>query len=359
MVESLRNLNEQLNQKGSRLFLFYGKTPDVIHQLIEEEKIEGFFSKKDYTPFAQKWDAEIEALCKKLDIQFHTFHDALLQPPGTLLKKDGTPYIIYTPYFRKASEIPIARVQQNQHKNYFSGKIQGSKSLSFLGKLMTPNPKRALHGGQKEGLKLISKVKNQKAYQKERDFPALDSTTHLSTHHKFGTLSVREIYYKTLDQFDRKHGLIGELLWRDFFTQIAFHFPHVFQGSFRKKYDHLQWSENNAHFKKWCEGKTGFLIVDAGMRELNKTGYMHNQVRMITASFLVKDLHINWRKGERYFAQKLVDHDPSVNNGNWQWPPARGVMHSPTFVFLIPGGSRNGLMPRGYTSKNGFQSLKH
>lgn len=336
MVESLNDLNGQLQKKGGRLYLFYGKTKEVIEQLIEQEKIDGFFSNNDYTPFAQKRDTNIEALCKKAGVKFYTFHDALLHPPGVVLKNDGKPYTVYTPYFRKASEIPVARIQENTHNNYFSGAIEGERPLSFLNELVPMNPKMAVKGGRKEGLDLLKHLKTQKAYQEERDFPALDSTTHLSAHHKFGTISVRESYHRAMELFGKNHGLVGELFWRDFFTQIGFHFPHVFRGAFRPQYDRIQWNENEAHFKAWCEGKTGFPIVDAGMRELNETGYMHNRVRMITASFLVKDLHIHWQKGERYFAQKLVDYDPAVNNGNWQWAASTGCDAQPYFRIFNP-----------------------
>ncbi len=187
-----------------------------------------------------------------------------------------------------------------------------------------------------EALKILGKLDRFAHYLVERDFPSRSATTHLSPHLKFTTVSAREVYHKIKNDFNRGHPLIRSLYWRDFFTIIGFHFPGVFQGAFHEKFDKLHWDNHPAHFKKWCEGKTGFPIVDAGMRELLQTGNMHNRVRMITASFLVKDLHIHWQKGEKFFAQHLIDYDPAVNNGNWQWVASTGCDAQPYFRIFNP-----------------------
>jgi deoxyribodipyrimidine photo-lyase len=191
-------------------------------------------------------------------------------------------------------------------------------------------------GGHEEAISLLRKIKTLENYHEIRNIPAINGTSKLSAHNKFGTLSIREVYSAIVHYFGQEHTLIKELYWRDFFTHIQFHFPHVLGHAFQKKFEHVKWSQNEKHFLSWCEGKTGFPIVDAGMRELNATGYMHNRVRMITACFLVKDLHIDWRWGEKYFAQKLVDYDPAVNNGNWQWAASTGCDAQPYFRIFNP-----------------------
>ncbi len=199
-------------------------------------------------------------------------------------------------------------------------------------------PKRVLQakGGRQEALKILKHLKEYRTYATTRDFPSLDKTTHLSPHLKFNTCSCREIYYAMKENLSAHSPLIRSLYWRDFFTSIAFYFPHVFGKPFHKKYESLSWSYDLKKFHLWCEGKTGFPIVDAGMRELKETGFMHNRVRMIAASFLVKDLHIDWLWGEKYFAKTLIDYDPAINNGNWQWVASTGCDAQPYFRIFNP-----------------------
>ncbi|MCM2325813.1 MAG: DNA photolyase family protein, partial [Candidatus Woesearchaeota archaeon] len=198
------------------------------------------------------------------------------------------------------------------------------------------NPQLITHGGRKEGLKILSSLGRFAGYSEDRNYPSRELTTKLSPHNKFGTLSIRETYYEITRQLGEFSVLLNELYWRDFFTHIGYFFPHVFGHAFKNKYDNIKWKDDELKFKAWCEGKTGFPIVDAGMRELNSTGFMHNRVRMITASFLIKDLHIDWRKGEKYFATKLIDYDPCVNNGNWQWAASTGCDAQPYFRIFNP-----------------------
>lgn len=337
MIESLGHLNGQLKSKKSQLYCFYGKTDEVIDKLTQQEGIQAVFSNRDHTPFAIQRDEEVLKVCQKNKVALKIYHDALLQAPGKVKKDDGKPYTVFTPFFRKASALPVTKVQSNKFSHYFKGVIKGSDQtlLDNLLPKVAGNPD--VMGGRQEGLRLLKKIKDLKNYKEIRDIPSEENgTTHLSAHHKFGTISIRETLEVVLNAHGPDHTLITELYWRDFFSHIAFHFPHVFKGAFREKYNQIKWSQSKVNFEKWCAGKTGFPIVDAGMRQLNQTGYMHNRVRMITASFLVKDLHINWQWGEKYFAQKLLDYDPAVNNGNWQWAASTGCDAQPYFRIFNP-----------------------
>ncbi len=328
MTTSLHDLEAQLKSKGGRLYVFYGQPHEVVTSLIKAEHIDAVYVNQDYTPFSQARDSQIAKACDASKIAFHQSHDALLNPPQAILKDDGKPYTVYTPYAKKAMTVRVPLTQTNAHTHYHTAPCAIEDRRKF--------GKKTQHGGRSEALAILKQIKTYQAYDSERDFPALNKTTHLSAHHKFGTCSVRESYHAITKAFGMSHTLIRELYWRDFFTQVGFHFPHVLKGAFHKKYDGLTWENNDVYFKAWCEGTTGFPIVDAGMRELNATGFMHNRVRMIVASFLIKDLHIDWRRGEQYFAQRLVDYDPLVNNGNWQWAASTGCDAAPYFRIFNP-----------------------
>jgi len=331
MLESLEDLDGQLRKKGGHLYYFEGKVEEILSQSISKLKIEAVFVNRDYTPYSRERDKKIERMCEKSDIPFFSFDDALLHPPEETLKKDGKPYTVFTPYFRNASLEKVLPPVGNSHTNYFHG------TISFSSK-MIPKPKveNDLIGGRSEALKILKKLSAFAEYGVNRDFPAEEYSTHLSAYLKFTVCSPREVYAAILHHLGKHHELIRALYWRDFFTGIAFFFPHVFEGAFHSKFDKLKWSDDKKAFKRWCEGTTGFPIVDAGMREMNETGFMHNRVRMIAASFLVKDLHIDWRWGERYFAQTLIDYDPAVNNGNWQWVASTGCDAQPYFRIFNP-----------------------
>lgn len=336
LAKSLMDLEEQLNAKGARLFIFYGQPHVIVERLILERKIDAVFTNIDYTPFSLKRDASIKAVCQHHHIHFQQTHDALLNAPQAVLKDDGKPYTVYTPYARKAMTFKVALPQANKFTNYVVGtcSFEDRKKFDALKALIPDYP--LYPGGRNEALGILKNIKQYKSYDEERDFPALAKTTKLSAHHKFGTCSVRESYHAIVKAFGTSHTLIRELYWRDFFTQIGSHFPRVMGKSFYEKYDALVWENNETYFKAWCNGETGFPIVDAGMKELNQTGFMHNRVRMITASFLIKDLHIDWRLGEQYFAKHLVDYDPLVNNGNWQWAASTGCDAAPYFRIFNP-----------------------
>jgi len=336
MIESLQDLKRQLEERSGKLYLFYGKPDKVVRELIEKG-IDAVYVNRDYTPFSIRRDNAIKELCSGNGIDFHQYGDCLLNEPEKLLKDDGKPYTLFTPYLRKAMNLEIRKPQINRYRNFDKVEV-GLEEGNEIYKRILPEMNREIrvHGGRTEALRILNNLRRYKNYEKERDYPAKDKTTHLSAHNKFGTCSIREVYYSIKDQLGSTHALITELYWRDFFTHIALHFPKIFGRSFREKYDRIEWCYNKKMFKVWCDGITGFPIVDAGMRELNITGFMQNRIRMITSSFLTKDLHIDWRWGERYFARKLVDYDPSVNNGNWQWSASTGSDAQPYFRIFNP-----------------------
>lgn len=336
MANSLSELDEGLRKKGSHLYCFYGIAEDIVAKLIAELPIQAVFINRDYTPFSKQRDSKIEAHCRNNKIDFHCYADALLHEPEQVLKPDKRPYTIFTHAFNKAKQLTRQKPYKNPHDNYFRNSIAQEDTHTLKKLLLKKNPNLLVKGGRLEAIGLLKQLKKLADYESIRNVPSLNGTSKLSAHNKFGTISIRELHAVIEKEFGPHHTLIKELYWRDFFTHIAFYFPQVFGESFHQKYDKINWSTNELHFRAWCEGRTGFPIIDAGMRELNITGYMHNRVRMIVASFLTKDLHIDWRLGEKYFAQKLVDYDPAVNNGNWQWAASTGCDAQPYFRIFNP-----------------------
>jgi len=337
MIDSIEDLQEQLKKKKGRLFLFQGEPEEIVNECIKRLQIEAVVVNRDYTPYSRQRDAKIEKTCKAGRIDFHSFDDALLHPPETTLKKDHKPYTIFTPYFRNASKIQVIPPVPNRFTNYFTDSIPFAENFSILSQFVK---NKSIHpqfaGGRSEGLKILSHLRKLKKYKELRDFPGEQGSSHLSPYLKFNVCSPREVYAAICKHLSPHHDLIRSLYWRDFFSGIAFFFPHVFKGAFHPKFDKMKWSYDKKNFQHWTDGSTGFPIVDAGMREMNETGFMHNRVRMITASFLVKDLHIDWRWGEKYFAQTLIDYDPAVNNGNWQWSASTGCDAQPYFRIFNP-----------------------
>jgi deoxyribodipyrimidine photo-lyase len=359
MIESLKELDLELKRKKSKLYLFYGKAEDIVKKLIEREKIDAVYFNRDYTPFSKKRDLAIERVCIQKKIKFQSFNDALLVDPKKILKSDKKPYTLYRPFFNKALSTKIEKPISNKYKNYYKGKVYFSKNIEFFKKFLKKiNPNILQKGGRKNALTVLRGIKTFKTYSKIRDYPYLNGTTRLSAHNKFGTISIREFYWKVVKDLGKKHLLIEELFWRDFFTYITYHFKHVLGKSFYKKYDGIKWENSKSKFKAWCNGKTGVPIVDAGMRELKNAGWMHNRARMITASFLVKDLHIDWRWGERFFAKMLVDYDPAVNNGNWQWVASTGCDSQPYFRIFNPWMQQRKFDPKCIYIKKWIPELK-
>ncbi|MCB9493062.1 MAG: deoxyribodipyrimidine photo-lyase [Epsilonproteobacteria bacterium] len=337
MIESLQDLEGQLKKKKAKLYLFYGNPETVVSGLIKKEKIDAVFVNHDYTPYGKRRDNSIKRACKKNKAAFVSSPDLLLLEPDQALKKNKQPYTIFTPFYKNASKHAVALPTQHRFSNFFTGSLAGSQGKSIYTKFLAQeNDSISVHGGRSKALNIFKRLSTFRLYDKERNIPAREATTGLSAHLKFGTISVREAREAIIKKLGKTHTLIKQLYWRDFFTHIAFHFPHVFGHAFHKKYDKLAWKNSKKLFHAWQQGKTGYPLVDAGMRQLAQTGFMHNRVRMVVASFLVKDLHIDWRWGEKHFAQLLVDYDPSVNNGNWQWAASTGCDAQPYFRIFSP-----------------------
>ncbi len=336
MAQSLQELAQDLQERHGRLYFFYGIAEKVIAELLTTLPINAVYVNRDYTPFSRARDENIATACAKKGAQFHAYADALLHEPEEVLKANREPYTIFTPAFNKAKLLSVPKPRKNTATNYYVAEITGQDEHTLTKLLKKRRSSMLVKGGRKEAFDLLRSIKKLSDYADVRNIPAVHGTTRLSAHHKFGTVSIRETYASILKQQNAHHTLINELHWRDFFTHIGFHFPRVFSGAFHEVYDHIPWSKNEAYFRAWCEGRTGFPIVDAGMRELNITGFMHNRVRMIVASFLTKDLLIDWRRGEKYFAQMLTDYDPAVNNGNWQWAASTGCDAQPYFRIFNP-----------------------
>ena len=322
IYESLAKINKQLNKHNSSLQVLKGQIDDVWKNLVTTYDIQKVYLNKDYEPYAIKRDQKIKELLNSKGIEMKSFKDQVIFEEDEIVKADGKPYTVFTPYKRKWLE-KFIKVNLNSIVNFdnFYKKIIDFPSLNQLGlKNSTIKVKKY-------------SLKNVATYSETRNFPNLDSTSYLSPHLRFGTISVRQII---IELKNKSETFLSELIWREFFMQIIFHFPHVVTKNFRAKYDGIQWINNKEDYKNWCQGKTGYPLVDAGMRQLNETGYMHNRVRMVTAGFLCKHLLIDWRYGEAYFAKKLLDYELSSNNGNWQWAAGTGCDAAPYFRIFNP-----------------------
>ena len=341
LFRSLTELNQELTQKKSRLHLFYGKPEDLLPEILSSLSVNAVFLNRDYTPFSTARDESIYHLMKEQNVHLFAYHDALLYEPKETVKADGAPYTVFTPFYKKNLKSPPRKpLAWSAGSDAKLGIIAHSqlKPIDFLDELLpSKNEQIFQNGGRSEGISLIkNRIPQLQHYNTARDLPSVDGTSGLSAHLKFGTVSVREAFWSAQSSLSTENRFISELYWRDFFTTIGYFFPYVFGRSFNPKFQALEWNTDEAVFQKWCDGQTGFPIVDAGMRQLNTTGWMHNRVRMIVSSFLIKDLHIDWRWGERYFAQKLIDYDPAVNNGGWQWAASTGCDAQPYFRIFNP-----------------------
>lgn len=345
--QQLVKIQNQLNKLGKSLAVFYGDPFEVYNKILTENEITSVYTNHDYEPYARKRDLELYYLFKEYNIEFKTSKDQVIFEKSEVVKDDGTPYVVYTPYSNKWKE----RFKKTQLASY--------NSEDYLDKI-------TLHSYPFLSLSAIGFVESNLSvtpydisdslidnYEATRNFPALNKTSYLGIYLRFGAVSIRKMVAKALES--NNETFLKELIWREFFMQILWHFPHTVNKSFKAKYDEIQWSNNEALFQKWCEGKTGYPFVDAGMRELNATGHMHNRVRMIVASFLCKHLLIDWRWGETYFAQKLLDYEQASNVGNWQWAAGSGVDAAPYFRIFNPTEQIKKFDKRlGFTLKNGF-----
>ncbi|MEY2640751.1 MAG: Deoxyribodipyrimidine photo-lyase [Candidatus Parcubacteria bacterium] len=332
MLQSLTELDEALRAHGSKLYMYEGTYTEVLEDICTHNKIDAIYVNRDYIPFSRKRDAAIEVVAKKHGAAFIRAADYVLSPVEEVRTGAGKPYSVFTPFMRQAVTFGVAAPRQNRYKNYFSGSLHMSKHTPTHYKVK-PTPTAFLCGGRHEALKLLKRGTFLKRYTAQRNVPAIDGTSRLSAHLKFGTVSVREVYAVAVEEAGATSQFVAELYWRDFYMHIGYHFPHVFGKSFQSWGDHIEWENSKKQFAAWCEGKTGVPIVDAGMRQLNQTGWMHNRVRMIVASYLTKNLLIDWRWGERYFASQLIDYDPCSNNGGWQWSASVGADPKPIRIF--------------------------
>lgn len=324
IYENLANINAILNKQESSIRVFKGSVIEVWKNILDSYDIQEVYVNEDYEPYATERDKLVSAMLELKGIKFNSFTDHVVFKPGTILKDDKSPYTVYTPFKNKwLKHLDLHPIQSLPELSY-----------SNLVKLDFKFPTRLDLGI------LPSKIKVQEFsletlhnYEISRDFPSLNQTSFLGPHLRFGTVSVRSI----INQLKPTDSIfLSELIWREFFIQILVHFPRVINENFKVKYNGIDWRNNEDEFDLWCKGETGYPIVDAGMRQLNKTGYMHNRVRMITASFLCKHLLIDWRWGEAYFAKKLLDYELASNNGNWQWVAGTGCDSAPYFRVFSP-----------------------
>ena len=332
LVKSLEEVDEALKKQDGKLHVYQDQPEKIIEFLIKEKKVTAVYVNKDYTPFSQKRDEQLQKVCEEHKATFKSYEDTLLHPVATIKNGEGKPYRVFTPFYKEGLKHDIA--VPHTEKGTFA-RIRDEHQIS-LDDIEIKKVEMAVTPGRTAALNILENLKDYSDYKQKRDFPALDSTTHLSAHHKFGTVSAREVAHFIMNTFSKEHPLLRQLYWREFYYAISYHFPQVYGHAFNDNFEHVEWENDKEKFNRWCEGKTGFPIVDAGMRELTTTGYMHNRVRMITASFLTKDLHIDWRKGEKFFAQYLIDYDPAQNNGNWQWTASTGADGAPYFRIFSP-----------------------
>jgi deoxyribodipyrimidine photo-lyase len=326
IYDSLVSLNNELNKSGSSLYIRKGDPEEIWKELLVFFDINSVYINKDYEPYAIQRDKKVEALLNKKRISLLRFKDQVVFEEGEILKSDNKPYTIFTPYKRRW----MKKLSDNLTMNMLSL----SPAMKNYQKYIHQFPSLEELGLSKSSVKVkpfdLSVIKE---YDKYRDYPSADKTSHLGPHLRFGTVSIRRIVMDTLEE---NAVFLGELIWREFFMQILFNFPDVITGNFKPKYNNIEWRNNEEEFERWCSGETGYPLVDSGMRQLNATGYMHNRVRMITAGFLCKHLLIDWRWGEVYFAQKLLDYELSSNNGNWQWAAGTGCDAAPYFRIFNP-----------------------
>jgi deoxyribodipyrimidine photo-lyase len=335
LVESLLELQNDIRARGGTLLVCNGKPEEIVEKLLKEVPIDAVFVNRDYTPFSTKRDNAIAEVCKNYGRAFVSCSDALLHEPEESTKDDGKPYTMFTPFWRKTRTFPVATPEALSAISFFHKPVAcaWNKDLQSLFPDLPGTP--AVAGGRTAGLHILKKIRDFREYEHTRDTLRL-STTHLSAHLKFGTVSIREAFHAIVLSLGHSHPLLRQLYWRDFFSHIAWHFPRVFGHAFQKQYDGISWNANPKALQLFMESCTGFPIIDAAMRELTQTGFMHNRARMIVASFFVKDLHRDWREGERIFARYLVDYDPCVNNGNWQWAASTGCDAQPYFRIFNP-----------------------
>ncbi|MFD2519113.1 cryptochrome/photolyase family protein [Salinimicrobium flavum] len=326
--EQLEKINKVLHSKGSSLVVLHSTPEKALRGLLMKYEVQQVYANHDYEPYASERDEHIKSLLKEKGINFFTFKDQVIYEKKEVMKPDATPYTVFTPYSRVWKE------------KLFNDSLPELPSEDFLNNFLKMPPKELLSlseiGFEASGVKIPETELSEeliKNYDQTRDLPALEGTSRLGVHLRFGTISIRQVVKTALKLNET---FLNELIWREFFMMILYHFPEVTHHNFRRKYDRIQWRNNEKEFDLWCKGETGYLLVDAGMKQLNETGWMHNRVRMIVAGFLTKHLLIDWRWGEAYFAEKLLDYELASNNGNWQWAAGTGCDSAPYFRIFNP-----------------------
>ncbi|MDJ1469511.1 deoxyribodipyrimidine photo-lyase [Cytophagaceae bacterium DM2B3-1] len=328
IYEAIQKMRLELEAVGGTLLAYYGKPVDIWKKLVNDYDIAEVYTNHDYETYAIQRDDEIQTILKIHNIPLRTYKDQVIFEKREVLNGKNEPYTVFTPYSKKwksqLTDKDLAAYNCNQYfTNLYTVKVEALPSLTDMGFVLSP---LYIPTSEVEEHTVVS-------YAKNRDYPALDATTHLGIHLRFGTVSIRQLVSKARQW---NEVWLNELIWREFFMMILANFPQVEKHAFKPAYDRIQWRNNPEEFQKWCDGQTGYPIVDAGMRQLNETGFMHNRVRMITASFLVKHLLIDWRWGEAYFARKLLDYELASNNGNWQWAAGSGCDAAPYFRVFNP-----------------------
>jgi deoxyribodipyrimidine photo-lyase len=352
MNRSLAELDDVIGQRGGRLYVIEGTPEDMLPGLFGTFKPSALYLNRDYTPFSRSRDGDILRLCRDHGVRFESRFDTLLADPEVFRAKK--PYRVFTPFFKSASQLPVRPPSGEPGGSFFKGDLPaaaGAGPVKGLRPLLT--------GGRTEALRLLESASRLTRYETTRDYPAVPGTSRLSAPLKFGTVSVREVHRAVTESLGPDHPLIRQLWWRDFFTHVLWHFPHVMGHPFNDRFRNLEWTGTPDQWQRFITGTTGFPLVDAGIRELLATGGMHNRVRMVTASFLVKDLHIDWRQGELFFARYLQDYDPALNNGNWQWAASTGCDAQPWFRIFNPWLQQKRFDPGGEYVKRWVPELEN
>lgn len=326
--DRVSGLNRELAGYGSGLCVLHGSPESIFRQLIATHRVNAVYANHDHEPYARERDEQVGRLLAAHGIAFHTFKDQVLFERDEVVKDDGRPYTVFTPYGRKWR----ATLAERKVPHHPSERQLHRLARFALPPMPTLNDIRFTRAAYHVAEAPPDAGQLQR-YAEERDFPAKQGATGIGVHLRFGTVSVRSMVRLAVAHSD---GWLNELIWREFFMQVLWHFPHVVHGAFRPAYDRIAWRNDPAHFEAWCEGRTGYPLVDAGMRELRATGHMHNRVRMVVASFLTKHLLVDWRLGEAWFARWLMDYDLAANNGNWQWAAGTGCDAAPYFRVFSP-----------------------
>lgn len=365
IYDAISSIQSELKERGKGILIAYGKPVDVFRTLLDRFRVEAVYCNKDHEPYGMGRDKEVENLLSDVGVRLYSFLDHLVFDRDDVLKTDGSPYMVYTPYSRRCKELltedrwrPFLSERLLSHvvpSDYFSGHHDifgethgGMSSLLNLSEgVISGMPAMADIGFSKSRLSYPTSATSKEVvinYKERRDYPYLQGTTRLGVHLRFGTIGIRGLFRETSGWSDT---FWNELIWREFYAMILWHYPGVVDRSFKKEYDRIEWRNCEAEFDLWKSGNTGYAMVDAGMRQLNATGFMHNRLRMITASFLCKHLLIDWRWGEAYFSERLFDYELSSNNGGWQWSAGTGCDAAPYFRIFNPMEQQKKFDPHG------------